>query len=469
MVPGRLWLILRMLPPLAGVALTASCNDSQEKSQAMVLDAGYRFTIEDFLKAAAEGRSAVVQQFLAMGMHVDAANTSGQTALRIAAGVGHAHLVRQLLAAGASVDQADAAGVTPLMAAAQVGDGVSVQALRNAGAQTSRVDMQGHNALAAAAAGGHSGVVDLLVPETAGALDEVLLLACTAGHTGVIDGLLKANQTGTRAGVDWAKLLKAASSGGHLPAVRLLTSRMPSPAETASPPGAASVSEAEENKGGSSIPDAATTASQQIDSTILPATELPTEPTSQPISMVLPSTPARLGGARFTRVDCEAMATVPEIMRMIAWEPQAWPVILQDVAPEHQSASVLLTADPPHTVTLKVGDEIPGTDCVVEKLRRRRLYTDAAESVLKNMSELHFRRAGTSEVFKAMAGEQVLSNHSSAVLRITGVDRVLAAVPGDEFRLGSLLLRVSSIASGAIKLENRLTREIVSVPLTAIP
>ena len=154
---------------------------------------------------------------------------------------------------------------------------------------------------------------------------------------------------------------------------------------------------------------------------------------------------------------------------MTAWEPQVWPVVLQDVAPEHGSAAILLTGETSRTVTLKVGDGIPGTDCVVEKLRRRRLYTDATESELKNVSELHFRRSGTGELFKALAGEAVLSNDSSAHLLIAGEAREWSAVPGDEFRLGSLLLRVIRIASGAITLENRLTRETASVTLTAAP
>jgi hypothetical protein len=155
-----------------------------------------------------------------------------------------------------------------------------------------------------------------------------------------------------------------------------------------------------------------------------------------------------------------------KVLQMLAWEPQMWPVVLQDVAPGHGTASILLTESPPRTVSLRVGDEIPGTGCVIEKLRRRRIYTDAKESVLKNVSEMHFRRTSTGEVFRASPDEAVLSNDSTARLRIAGSDRAWGAVPGDEFRLGTLLLRVSEIAEAAIVLENRLTRETVRVPLT---
>lgn len=480
----RMWSLLQMLPVLAGMAWVTSCRDASEEARQVVLESGYRFTIQDFLKAAGEGRGGVVSRFLAAGMRVDAADERGRTGLVVAAAAGQAHLVRQLLAAGAAVDQADRDGVTALIAAAGAGDGVAVQALRAAGAQADRVDAGGRNALAAAAAAGHAGVVDLLVPETGGSLEEVLRLACAAGHTGVMDGLMKSDRAGKT--LEWSALLDVAARGGHLPAVRLLNSRMPfstesgrirlGAAQVARSAGQAGVAAFLEEEGGhvpeppemATLTDPLQPGPPAVDGA--PGEGLPVElPASEPVSMVPAAAPRRLGGARFPLVQGEAMAQIPEVLKMTAWEPQVWPVILQDVAPEHGSAEIVLTGETSRTVTLKVGDEIPGTDCVVEKLRRRRLYTDATESELKNVSELHFRRAGTDEVFLAMAGEAVLSNQSSARLLISGGARQWAAVPGDEFRLGSLLLRVARIASGAITLENRLTRETVTVPLTKLP
>ena len=485
MLSDRSRLLWRVLPVLAGWGLLASCRDSQEKARTVVLEAGFRFTIEDFLRAAADGRGVVVAQFLAVGMNVDAAGNHGETALRVASSGGHAHLVQQLLAAGASADKADADGFTPLMAAATAGDSVSVEALLAAGARMDRVDSKGQTALAAASEAGQAGVVELLVPENGRYSQDVLLLACAGGHTGVIDGLLKADLHGTRARLNWAGLLEAAATGGHLPAVRLLVSRMPPDGEAtlartegaltarrAGQPAIADFLENEFVRQDGSPPAAAVAGTMQPEASraafsddMGPAAGAH----SEPVPLVPHTTPARLGGSRFIRLNCDLMTQVPEVMQMTAWEAQAWPVILQDVAPGHESAEILLTEEPPRTVTLKVGDEIPGTDCVVEKLRRRRLYTDATQSELKNVSELHFRRMGTGEIFQAMAGESVLSNDSSAHLNITGVERVHAAIPGDEFRVGSLLLRVYRIASGAITLENRLTGETVVIPLTVAP
>ena len=491
---GSFW---RVLPAVAGLGLVASCRDGEERARGTVLESGYRFTISDYLKAAAEGRGTVVEPFLAAGMQVDAAGPLGETALQLAAGGAHPYLVQHLLQAGAMADRADAAGVTPLMAAAGAGDVISVQALRVAGADPARRDAKGRTALAAAVSAGHAGVVELLVPEQGDSLAGLLQLACAAGHTGVMDGLLKvADRNPAGGGVDWPELLQAASSGGHLPAVRLLSDRMPESA--AAEPLRRQLAEAARAAGHGAVADfledevhhrmASGTARALLppaDPVTLPVSAVAASPPGEaplpagvlpdsPAEAVSPASPTiqpatapgRLAGARFAKLNCDAMEDVPKVLQMLAWEPQMWPVVLQDVAPGHGTASILLTESPPRTVSLRVGDEIPGTGCVIEKLRRRRIYTDAKESVLKNVSELHFRRTSTGEVFRASPDEAVLSNDSTARLRIAGSDRAWGAVPGDEFRLGTLLLRVSEIAEAVIVLENRLTRETVRVPLT---
>jgi hypothetical protein len=509
MLQCSIWPVWRVLMVLASLGLGVACQDTEEQARAAVLEAGYRFSIADYHQAAREGRE-VTAQFIAAGMQVDAVGARQETALQLAAAGRHHHLVSRLLAAGAEPDRADAAGVTPLMAAARAGDVASVSALTQAGASMALQDHAGRTALAAAATAGHAPVVDLLVPGTPGPLAEVLQLACAAGHTGVIDTLLKSWQPGRGPEPDWQGLLAAAARAGHLPAVRLLNSRMPegmgamewrsAAADLAKQTGHLPVAAFLELEGhramalpgdflplagewaGSPGPSMARSVSArlthsgeagpQADDAGTAAAPDPQEPLAEEgtVEAGNPSPPpGRLAGQRFTKLKCDNMGSVPEVLRMVAWEPQAWPVILQDVAPGHAAAELRLTAAPPRSVTLKAGDEIPGTGCVIEKLRRRRLYTDATETHLKNVSEMHFRRVSTGETFKALAGDPVLSNDSTAVLRVAGDAREWAAVPGDEFRLGSLLLRVQSIAEGAIALENRLTRDLVKVPLSPVP
>lgn len=509
MAQSRKWPFWRMLPVLASLGLGTACRETEEKARATVLESGYRFTIADYLKAAREGRGAVVAAFLSAGMQVDAAGPRGKTALQLAAAGRQRHVVEQLLKSGASAVRADLTGVTPLMAAAAAGDLASVQLLLQAGAPAETRDQAGRNALAAAATAGHAAVVEALAGKTPGPLMNVLHLACAEGHTGVIDELLKAGWNQAEPAPDWAALLEAAARAGHLPAVRLLSSRMPDTAESAEI--RQNLAERSRENGHGPIADFLTIQASRAGTDLaqvngvgrlemptitgvasVPATltsGLPIPPGGEAVpysNLTMESAespeassdtpeatphppeqpPLRLSGGRFPRLPCDAMTDIPKLMQMISWEPQVWPVILQDVAQEHGSADVLMAGETPRQITLKVGDEIPGTGCVVEKLRRRRLYTDATETTLKNVSELHFRRVATGEVFKALAGDPVLSNDSTAILRIHGSDRLHSAVPGDEFRLGSLLLRVREIASGAISLENRLTRESTQVQLS---
>ena len=508
--------VWRALPVLVCLGGAAACRDGGEKAREEVLISGFRFTIDDFLKAAQEGRGGVVEQFLAAGMKVDAVGAGGATALRLAAGQAQGHLVEKLLAAGAAVDRADAAGVTPLIAAAEAGDGISVRALAKGGAVMSLKDRKGRTALDAAAAAGRAEVVEFLVPESEGSLEPVLLLACAAGHTGVIDGLLKV-EGGTLPGGgsrDWPAMLRAAAEGGHLAAVRLLSSRVAARPEaaawrrdTAALATAAGRNEvaafleseadrAEQALAGAPLNEPTPTplaASVTVAANGQPAPAEAAGPTetgvggptgssagsvenqeaAEPGKMLDPRAagpakrPSRLAGKRFPTVDCDAMEDVGKWLKMVAWEPQTWPVVLKDVSVGHETAEVLLTEEPSRVVTLRVGDEIPGTGCVIEKLRRRRLYTDATETVLKNVSELHFRRVSTGEVFQASPEESVLSNQSTALLKIAGTSQDWGAVPGDDFRLGSLLLSVKRIAKASLELENRLTRETVAIPLSA--
>ena len=72
----------------------------------------------------------------------------------------------------------------------------------------------------------------------------------------------------------------------------------------------------------------------------------------------------------------------------------------------------------------------------------------------------------TGEVFRAEPEVPVLSNDSTALLRVVGSAQEWGAVPGDEFRVGSLLLRVKGIAAAVAEFENRLTLETVPVPLS---
>lgn|GEM_PF-2685713 len=475
----------RVLPAVICLGAATACRDEAEQARGTVLEAGFRFSIGDFLKAAREGREAVVDGFLSAGMQVDAVGPEGETALMAAAGAGWNHLVERLLKAGASAGRLDLSGKSALSAAAAAGDLRSVQALADGGALVTQADSSGGTPLSRAAAQGHAEVVEWLAARSSEPWEPVLRLACGAGHTGVMDALLNLGKGSPGLRLDWKNYLIDSARAGHLPAVQLLTHRMPAGPDQMNwlTEAAAQAHASGQGRVADFLNDliqrhpAGEADDALAGAAPAPVGELPPEPSSEALSVdateaqtapvaLTGRSVRRLAGARFTRVNCDRMADLPGTMKMIGWEPQVWPVVLKDVAPGHESAEILVTGETSKTVTLRVGDEIPGTGCVIEKLRRRRLYTDATESVLRNASEMSFRRVATGEVFRAEPEVPVLSNDSTALLRLTGSSHEWSAVPGDEFRVGSLLLRVKSIAAAVADLENRLTRETVQLPLS---
>jgi ankyrin repeat protein len=86
------------------------------------------------LLAVLAGHTAVVQQLLAAGADVHAADMDGCTALHIAAEAGDCQVVQLLLDAGALVDVCNAERESPLHLAAEQGDVDVVRQLLDAGA-----------------------------------------------------------------------------------------------------------------------------------------------------------------------------------------------------------------------------------------------------------------------------------------------------------------------------------------------
>ena len=106
----------------------------------------------ELVSAAEAGDRMAVQDALHSGIHVDAANDDGYTALHVAARDGHAVIVQQLLKAGADVDiQYNKAWSALAFAAEHANDNEggmrSVVALLNAGANPLLTDLNGYTAM----------------------------------------------------------------------------------------------------------------------------------------------------------------------------------------------------------------------------------------------------------------------------------------------------------------------------------
>jgi len=120
------------------------------------------------LEAARTGAFEVVQELVASGVSVDAADGNGARPLHLASWNGYLAVVEFLVDKGARIDAADNLGRLPLHDAAQHGHLPVAEFLLGKGAKVDAVDAHGRQALHWAAQDGHKGAVELLL--NAGAL-----------------------------------------------------------------------------------------------------------------------------------------------------------------------------------------------------------------------------------------------------------------------------------------------------------
>ena len=468
----------------AAACLTlASCGDRQEQAHRDLRQEDYGFTAAEFLRAAGDGQTAAVNRFLEAGMNPSAADDNGVSALHAAAGQGHGYLVTLLLAKGADFSQPDRAGATPLIAAARGGDPAAARALLAAGADPDARDNGGRTALETAALAGHAALIPELAPVSKTSLDNALQLAAREGHTAAMDALLGAGAGLDTPSAEGRTPLMTAAARGHEGAVKLLC-HQGADAAARTPDGKSAADLATEAaQVGSArfltewVADKARESGAPVpEKTPPPGEEEPVSPGlaadvgAPPAAVTAEEKPPdRLAGGRFTDTALENMAALPRIMVMEDYRLRQLPVILVDVDRGHGSASVRLPGSAA-ILSVKVGDPVPGTECVVEKLRRRHVYPNGDESKdLVNVSRMTLLRAATNERFQAMKDAPVFSNESAARVRFTGRDGQFEARPGDEFRVGSTLLKVTEVLPKQLTVENRLTRESVIIPSAAAP
>jgi ankyrin repeat protein len=150
-------------------------------------------------QAAFDGNADAVQQLVASGTRVDAADSEGHTALMWSAFNGHTPVVRYLLDKGANLQAKDKFDRTPLMYACTGPNDETVKLLLSKGASPNRQDKpERFTPLMFAAAEGQLKVVLLLLehgadPSTKDADgDTAESMAAKNGHSAVVEVLKQA-------------------------------------------------------------------------------------------------------------------------------------------------------------------------------------------------------------------------------------------------------------------------------------
>ncbi|CAD6196328.1 unnamed protein product [Caenorhabditis auriculariae] len=150
----------------------------------------------ELLAAAFNSDTAKIAELLRTGVHVDATDDDGVTALQIAASNGNNSLVVFLLEREAEIDSCNQLGMTPFHHAAREGKLNVIDTLLQRGAAFNKQTYLGANALTLAAAGGHTDVVKKLLAIGVEAsprnrsLAPTPLIAATASRNSQICGIL---------------------------------------------------------------------------------------------------------------------------------------------------------------------------------------------------------------------------------------------------------------------------------------
>ncbi|MEM7015275.1 MAG: ankyrin repeat domain-containing protein, partial [Verrucomicrobiota bacterium] len=168
-----------------------SCREERQSSQQALRKLGYHFTADDFLRAAAAGDQAAVEQFLEYRMPLEMADTNGDSALIHAAANGHTALALRLIELGAEVNRAGKFHRTALMRAAENGHAETVKLLLDADANPNAKDTKDWSALTLAVYGGHSRAAQWLAKRSTNHLDAAVLVAAIQGNPEIVELMIQ--------------------------------------------------------------------------------------------------------------------------------------------------------------------------------------------------------------------------------------------------------------------------------------
>jgi ankyrin repeat protein len=440
-MPARL---LRYSLLLALPALWCGCSgEKDEQARTAIHAAGFTYSVDDFLRAAREGKADVVWQFLKAGMNPDAADAKGETAILAAAAGGQGHVVALLRDAGATTTAATPTGQTALMEAARAGDSQSVQVLLSAGADAEARDSAGLSPLAAAVMAGHTAVVALLVTAVTGSLDAPLQLAAMEGHTPVMAVLMDKGANPDATSVDGRTPMMFAAQYGRREAVKLLRQR------------GAAVTALDEN-----LKTAADHAEENGHDDLAAYLR---EPDRSADTIPDESAALRLPDITWTGEPPASLEAAAAALRMVDYRARRLPVVVEEVLPDNTAARLRLLTGDEEFMTVAPGGEIPGTGLTVDSLRRRFTTSKLGEGRLLDVSEVRLLEPATGRRFLAVKGLPALAGEGCALLQFPGSDELIEARRGDTFTAGSLTVKITDVRPGQMVLEREDTKETATV------
>jgi ankyrin repeat protein len=449
-----------LLLALASCFSVVGCSDPQEKSRAVLSQQKLDFSVDDYFRAAREGKLEAVESFLHAGMKPDVADADGNTALMLAAEAGHGHVVQFLIQQRANVNAARWDGDTPLIVAARQGDREAVRALLEAGADPEARNTQDLTPLAEATLEGRAAAVEVLAPKSRSSLDYSLQLAAVKGRTEVMDLLIKNGANVLARSSENRTPLMYAAKYGHEEAVRLLLERgsnalaLDNDLQTA-----AMLAEAEQQ------PEAVAILNDPreiIDAPVLPdaASVLGASTAASPVQP--PPAAAKLSGAQIAEPsNLEHTYDLKRVLKFAGYHERQLPFILKGVPETDQVAQVQLLTGDHKALEVAVGKAIPGTDFQVMSVKYLLKAAKSGKGKLVDVSTMLVRDQRSGERILAQLNLPVTAADSFGLLRETATGGVWETRPGDHFNVGVRHFRVLDIRPTQVLVEDRNNKETV--------
>jgi hypothetical protein len=489
----------------AVVAGLSSCGDRQETARKVLSARDFRFTVEEFMRAAREGDAAALGPFLDAGMNVDVTDAEANTALFRAAQHGHVAAVKLLLSRGANPNVTGTGWDTPLMAAARAGSVESVEALLAGGAQADKRSEKNWTALTAAAFAGHAGVVKLLAGKSRDSLDEALQIACLRGETATVDTLLGAGASVFSRSKDNKTPLMYAAINGHLDAVRLLllhganrfaldskdrtaadhagaaghagvvavlndpeliARKPPAPpitaptqaegqpvavAEARTPTGRGEAAAPDDAKSKRPVPAGSPRSSRRSSAVVVSASRA--------------AVPA-IEGVRLNQIPSGDAGSVQSKMQMHDYREAQLPIVLEDVESESAARIRVLYRGKSEAQSIAAGGAIGDTGLELVRAEKRFRPSKAGGGELLDVSQAVIRDRATGHHHLVVRNLPAHASEASALVSISGSDTIYEVRAGDEFSAGaaqSARYRVLDVRPTQVIIENAETGETLTL------
>jgi ankyrin repeat protein len=207
---------------LISLAALPACKKRGEAVKSDLSEAGYKMTVDDWLRASRENDVVAMKKFLSAKFPADSRNEEGDSALHVAAAAGSQAAADFLLDQKLHVDLRGGNERTPLMSAVLTDQKDMVRWLLRQGADPHLKDKEGYQPLMLAVRESRPNSVSELAAHDRENLDAALLLAALVGRTDVIDSLTNYGASVYAKMEDGRTPLMIAAENGHLDSVKLL-------------------------------------------------------------------------------------------------------------------------------------------------------------------------------------------------------------------------------------------------------